>query len=64
MENKAFISSQIKNITQDLVDKEMNKLIEIGTNAYTISPRSRIGNNIVDYFTFTERLKTKGKYTG
>jgi len=27
-----------------------------------ISPRCRIGNNVVDYFTFTERLNTKGKY--
>jgi hypothetical protein len=27
-----------------------------------MSARCRTGNNIVDYFTFTERLKTKGKY--
>jgi 16S rRNA G966 N2-methylase RsmD len=40
----------------------MDKLIEIGENAYKMSPRSRIGNNIVDYFTFVERLNTKGKY--
>lgn len=26
------------------------------------SPYSRIGNKIVDYFTFTQRLETKGKY--
>ena len=62
MENKEFISRQIKHITMDIVDKEMNQLIEIGKTAYTISPRSRIGNNIVDYFTFTQRLETKGKY--
>jgi 16S rRNA G966 N2-methylase RsmD len=27
-----------------------------------MSARSRIGNNIVDYFTFLQRLETKGKY--
>jgi len=59
---KQNISSKIKNISLDVVEREMNQLIEIGENASTISPRSRIGNNIVDYFTFTQRLETKGKY--
>jgi hypothetical protein len=27
-----------------------------------ISERSKIGNNVVDYFTFLQRLETKGKY--
>ena len=27
-----------------------------------ISERSKVGNNIVDYFTFRYRLETKGKY--
>jgi 16S rRNA G966 N2-methylase RsmD len=27
-----------------------------------MSSRSRIGNNVVDYFTFVQRLETKGKY--
>jgi predicted RNA methylase len=40
----------------------MQQLITIGKNANSISPRSRIGNNIVDYFTFVHRLETKGKY--
>ena len=40
----------------------MNKLIEIGKNSHTIGPRSRIGNNIVDYYTFVHRLETRGKY--
>jgi 16S rRNA G966 N2-methylase RsmD len=61
-EERNSIAHKIKNITTDTVDKEMKQLIEIGTNAYTISSRSRIGNNIVDYFTFTQRLETKGKY--
>ena len=59
---KTYISSQIKAITPDMVNIEMDQLITIGKNAHTISPRSRIGNNIVDFFTFKQRLETKGKY--
>jgi predicted RNA methylase len=62
MENKLYISNQIKNITNETLNKEMNKLIDIGKSADTMSARCRIGNNIVDYFTFTQRLETKGKY--
>jgi 16S rRNA G966 N2-methylase RsmD len=61
-EEKNEISKQIKNITLDEINKEMSMLIEIGENASTMSSRSRIGNNIVDYFTFSQRLNTKGKY--
>jgi 16S rRNA G966 N2-methylase RsmD len=61
-EQKIDISKQIKNITLEDIEKEMKKLIDIGINASTMSPRSRIGNNIVDYFTFSQRLSTKGKY--
>jgi 16S rRNA G966 N2-methylase RsmD len=59
---KYNIAKNIKNITLDMVDGEMEKLIKIGKNADMISPLSKIGNNIVDYFTFLERLETKGKY--
>ena len=61
-EDKKFIAKQIKNITMGDVEEEMNKLIQIGSTADTMSSRSRIGNNVVDYFTFTQRLETKGKY--
>jgi len=61
-EDKKFIANQIKNITMDDVEKEMNKLIQIGCSADSMSSRSRTGNNIVDYFTFRQRLETKGKY--
>jgi len=61
-EEKNNISKHIKNIQLQDVEKEMNKLIEIGTNANMISERSKIGNNVVDYFTFVQRLDTKGKY--
>jgi predicted RNA methylase len=62
VEEKSIIAKKIKNITMNDVEKEMNELIRIGKNAHTIGPRSRIGNNIVDYFTFLQRLETKGKY--
>ena len=61
-EKKKEISNIIKNITISIVEKEMDELIKIGINANNLSPRSRLGNNIVDYFTFKERLETKGKY--
>jgi tRNA1(Val) A37 N6-methylase TrmN6 len=64
-EEKGHIANQIKSITINDVDTEMNKLIEAGNNPsilYSISPRSQLGNNIVDYFTFIERLETRGKY--
>ena len=61
-EEKRVISNLIKHISINDIDTEMNKLIEIGAKAYTVGPRSRIGNNIVDFFTFKQRLETKGKY--
>lgn len=59
---KQEISRAIKPITHEQMIKEYKQLREIGANAKNVSERSRIGNNIVDYFTFTERLETRGKY--
>ena len=63
---KENISRSIKNISMETVDREMDKLMKIVSNTETVgkaaAPRSLIGNNIVDYFTFTQRLETKGKY--
>ena len=59
---KLEISQNIKHISIETVDNEMNQLIQIGENASTKSDRSKIGNNVVDYFTFLQRLETKGKY--
>jgi tRNA1(Val) A37 N6-methylase TrmN6 len=59
---KQTISRQIKNISLETIEREMIQLAEIGNNAHTSSPRCRIGNNVVDYFTFQQRLETKGKY--
>jgi 16S rRNA G966 N2-methylase RsmD len=60
--DKQYISEQIKKITMEDVEKEMDKLIETGKNADTMSSRCRTGNNVVDFFTFKNRLETKGKY--
>jgi tRNA1(Val) A37 N6-methylase TrmN6 len=59
---KQTISNQIKNISLETIEREMEQLAEIGKNAHNASPRCRIGNNVVDYFTFQQRLETKGKY--
>lgn len=61
-EQKVEIANQIKNISFEKMDGEMNALIEIGKTKSEIGPRSLIGNNVVDYFTFIQRLETKGKY--
>lgn len=62
IEKKSEISKSIKNISIETVDREMNELIKIGNKAEQLSSRVRTGNNVVDYFTFTQRLHTKGKY--
>ena len=61
-ELKTQIANKIKDITVADLEEDMEKLIQIGKDAYTMSSRSRIGNNVVDYFTFRQRLETKGKY--
>jgi len=63
---KIMIAKHIKLISSKDAIEDFNKLKLIGDNliknSYNISARCRTGNNIVDYFTFTERLNTKGKY--
>lgn len=61
-EDKIEIASKIKDITMADVEQDMERLMEIGIDAHSISGRSKIGNNVVDYFTFVQRLDTKGKY--
>ena len=60
--DKIDISKKIKDISIVDLDKDFLKLKAIGNKANTISERSKIGNNVVDYFTFVQRLETKGKY--
>ena len=59
---KVEISKSIKMISINDAIEDFNKLKLIGLSACNISSRCRTGNNVVDYFTFTERLNTKGKY--
>jgi len=60
--DKQHIANKIKNISLNDVEREMDELIKIGSNASKMSSRCRTGNNVVDYFTFVNRLETKGKY--
>lgn len=61
-EEKREIAKKIKDTSIQEVEEEMDKLIKIGKGAHMISARSKIGNNVVDHFTFLQRLETKGKY--
>lgn len=61
-EEKKIISKKIKNISLEEIKNEYQQLKVIGKDACNKSERCRIGNKIVDYFTFKERLYTRGKY--
>ena len=64
-DDKLFVANQIKNISLETVEREMDLLIQYGENGtykLKLSLLSRVGNNVVDYFTFAQRLETKGKY--
>jgi hypothetical protein len=56
---KKEISKRIKQISLDDVNKDYEKLNNLKCN--TLNPNSNIGNDVVDYFTFYERLNTVGK---
>ena len=59
-QEKEGIAFQIKPISLERVKKDYEKLQKIDLT--NISSRCLIGNDVVDYFTFVERLNTKGKY--
>ena len=58
------ISLQIKNISYQQIVREYEQLREICRqgNIESTGERCLIGNGIVDHFTFTQRLYTRGKY--
>ena len=62
MLKKLEISRKIKDITESIAIQDFADLQQIGENASNMSPRCRKGNDVVDYFTFCQRLETKGKY--
>jgi hypothetical protein len=67
-DEKQMIANKIKCISETDMknDYEMLKkmVTEANTNAVAVefNERCRIGNNVVDFFTFRERLETRGKY--
>lgn len=61
-EEKCYVGKQIKDINEWDAIKDFKKLQEAREKAHTFSPRSRVGNDSVDFFTLHHRLETKGKY--
>jgi len=61
-EEKRRIATSIKPLTLAQIEGEYRELQAIGTQASQKSERCRVGNNVVDYFTFAQRLETRGKY--
>ena len=69
-EYKKFIANKIKPISE--IDAETdfetlqttvdNALLSVTGGGIEFNERCRVGNNIVDFFTFQERLETRGKY--
>ena len=59
---KQQIAHKIKPITLESAIQDFINLKNIGINAASMSSRCRTGNDVVDCFTFVERLNTKGKY--
>jgi len=60
-EEKNNISLLVRKIDYKIVEKDYDKLIEIGKDAEKYAFKET-GNKIIDYYTFTQRLETKGKY--
>lgn len=59
-QQKQEIANKIKEISLFVIDEEFTQLQTIDISK--CGPRCQIGNNVVDYFTFVERLEVKGKY--
>jgi tRNA1(Val) A37 N6-methylase TrmN6 len=60
--NYPYIAKQIKPICLEEAKKDFTELREMAVSSKKITDRCRIGNNTVDFFTFEERLHTRGKY--
>ena len=63
-DEKQIIANKIKCISEiDMKnDYEILKKMVTEANAVEFNERCRVGNNVVDFFTFRERLETRGKY--
>jgi 16S rRNA G966 N2-methylase RsmD len=64
MEESTFftVSKKIKPISLDDAKRDFQELKEFSLAGKAVTDRCRIGNSAVDFFTFEERLHTKGKY--
>ena len=58
---KKQIANQIRSYTHDEIVTDYQRLCDIGTSAKEKSNKNRVGNKVVDSFTFFERLNTVGK---
>ena len=63
-DEKQIIANKIKCISEIDIKNDYEKLKKMATeaNAVEFNERCRVGNNVVDFFTFRERLETRGKY--
>jgi len=70
-EYKKFIANKIKSISEIDAETDFETLQTTVSAAFLLSAtgggiefneRCRVGNNVVDFFTFQERLETRGKY--
>jgi hypothetical protein len=66
-DEKQIIANKIKCISETDMKNDYEKLKKMATeateaNAVEFNERCRVGNNVVDFFTFRERLETRGKY--
>ena len=63
-DEKQIIANKIKCISETDIKNDYEKLKKMATeaNAVEFNERCRVGNNVVDFFTFRERLETRGKY--
>jgi hypothetical protein len=63
-DEKQHVANKIKCISETDVknDYDMLKKMITETNTVEFNERCRVGNNVVDFFTFRERLETRGKY--
>ena len=63
-DEKQIIANKIKCISETDMknDHEKLKKMVMEANVVEFNERCRVGNNVVDFFTFRERLETRGKY--
>ena len=69
-DEKQIIANKIKCISETCMKNDYEMLKNMMTAATTtaaeanveFNERCRVGNNVVDFFTFRERLETRGKY--